>query len=182
MTAFVNGIQFEIEQCCNCGIAFAMTADFQRRRREDRESFYCPAGHGQHYTGKTEAQKLKEELERKQAALVAERGRAVALEAQRDQISKAHRKMRERVRNGVCPCCTRTFQNLMQHMRTEHPDFATNDLKVLRDAFGLTQRAVADEIGIPTAYVSKHERGGSVPAYAKESIDSWVDRNSAVRS
>lgn len=182
MTAFVNGINFEVEHCCNCGIAFAMTADFRRRRLEDHKSFYCPSGHGQHYAGKTEAQKLRDELERKQAALEAERGRAIALQAQRDQISKAHRKMRERVRNGVCPCCTRTFQNLMQHMRTEHPDFATNDLKVLRDAFGLTQSAVADEIGIKSAYVSNHERGKYVPEYAKKRIDNWIDCNSEASS
>jgi DNA-binding transcriptional regulator YiaG len=178
MGEFVNGIEFRTEQCCNCGVAFAMTADFMRRRRNDRKTFFCPNGHGQHYVGKTEAEKLREELERKQNALDAERRRAVALEQQRDQIAKAHRKMRDRVRNGVCPCCNRTFQNLMAHMRTEHPDFGTATLKMLRDAYGLTQSAVANEIGITSVYVSLHERGKSVPVYAKQRIESWIERNS----
>jgi hypothetical protein len=28
----------------------------------------------------------------------------------------------------VCPCCRRTFQNLMRHMQTQHPTFKGEDL------------------------------------------------------
>lgn len=178
MQGFSELMGYVIEHCYKCGVPFAMTHDFQKRRLQDRQTFYCPSGHGQVYTGKSPEQKLREELERKQNALDAERGRAIALEQQRDQIAKAHRKMRDRVRNGVCPCCSRTFQNLMAHMRTEHPDFGTATLKMLRDAYGLTQSAVANEIGITSVYVSLHERGKSVPVYAKQRIESWIERNS----
>ena len=62
------------------------------------------------------------------------------------QVSKAHKRMRERVMNGVCPCCNRTFQNLREHMKSEHADFGTvQTLAALRQAFGMTQEAVAKE-------------------------------------
>jgi len=178
MSNYVDEIEFITEECCNCGMPFAMTKDYQRRRLDDHESFYCPRGHGQHYSGKTEAQKLKKQLEQKQRMLEAESGRAALLEQQRDQLGRSYGKMRERVKNGVCPCCSRTFQNLLQHMRTKHPKFDSHDhLKSLRDAFGLTQSALAEEIGVPPSYISLYERDRSVPDWAETNIAGWVDSN-----
>src|SRR5688500_16147646 len=133
MSQFSNNEWFEVEQCCNCGMSFAMTTDFHRRRRDDRKTFYCPAGHGNDYNGPTEAQKLKGELERAQQMQEAAEARAATAEHEREQVAKAHKKMRTRVMNGVCPCCNRTFQNLLQHMRSEHPEFKeTATLSTLR--------------------------------------------------
>lgn len=180
MSRYVDNIEFVTELCCACGIPFAMTADFMRRRRNDHKEFYCPNGHRQWYSGKTEAQKLREELERKQRALEAEAGRAMALERQRDKVSRSYAKMRERVKNGVCPCCNRTFQNLMQHMKTQHPEYGERQmLRVMRDTYGLTQQAVADEIGVSPAYVSLYERERPVPAYAVIKISEWVAGNAS---
>jgi hypothetical protein len=44
------------------------------------------------------------------------------LVAQRGQTTKARNQL-ERVGNGVCPCCTRSFTNLRRHMATKHPGF-----------------------------------------------------------
>lgn len=180
MSAFSNNEWFEVEQCCNCGMSFAMTADFKRRRLKDRESFYCPSGHRQHYIGKTEEQKLKEELERKQQMLDAAQARAVTAERDGEIVAKAHRKMRTRVMNGVCPCCNRTFQNLLMHMKSEHPDFKeTMNLSMLRAAFCMTQAAVAKEAGVNAASVSLYEREHPVPTYAKQRLDNWVESHNA---
>lgn len=178
MSQFSNNEWFEVERCCNCGMSFAMTTDFMRRRRDDRKMFYCPAGHPQHYTGKTEAQKLKEDLERKNQMLDAAQARAATAEREREQVTKAHQKMRTRVMNGVCPCCNRTFQNLMQHMQSEHPEFREQmTLATLRAAFGMTQADVAKEAGVNATHVSQYEREYPVSAYAKERLDKWVERH-----
>jgi DNA-binding transcriptional regulator YiaG len=174
MSAFVDGVTFNLEHCCNCGMPFAMTADFMRRRCEDHERFYCPAGHPQHYTGPTEAQKLRAEIERKAEMLLAAELRAESAEKSRQQAALAHRKMRARVANGVCPCCNRTFQNLMQHMKSEHPDFTSvPTLQALRNAFAMSQAAVAQEAGVSQAQVSMFERGQPVPTRVKERLDWW---------
>lgn len=159
---------------------FAMTATFMKKRRDDRFSFYCPAGHAQHYTGPSEEQKLKKELERKAEMLMAAELRAESAEKDRQQIGKAHQKMRTRVMNGVCPCCNRTFQNLMAHMKTEHPNFTEKrTLLTLRQAFGMSQAAVAVEAGVDNNHVSLYERGKPVARYAKARIDSWLERHNA---
>lgn len=176
MTKYVDGIQFVTEECCSCGMPFAMTADFRRRRLNDRKDWYCPRGHAQHYTGKSEAQKLRDQLSRTERRLEAESGRASLLEGQRDNLQRSYGRMRERVKNGVCPCCNRTFQNLLRHMRTKHPEFGQNNtLRALRDAYGLTQQALGEEVGIPGNYVSSFERDRYVPEHAKIAINEWVE-------
>lgn len=180
MSQFAANQWFEVEHCCSCRMAFAMTTDFQRARLADRKSFFCPQGHPQSYTGPTEAQKLKTELERTRQQAEASNARAAAAEADRSRISKAHTTMRKRIVNGVCPCCNRTFQNLMSHMRTEHPDFAATPaatLATLRRAFGMSQIDVANETGVKPAYVSMYERDKNPPKYARESLDRWVSRH-----
>ncbi len=52
------------EECCDCGVPFGVTLDFQKRRIKDHKNFYCPRGHEMHYYGKTAQQKKIERLER----------------------------------------------------------------------------------------------------------------------
>lgn len=178
MSQFSNNEWLETEQCCSCGMSFAMTVDFRKRRIDDHKMFWCPAGHQQHYTGETEAQKLKIELERQKQIIDATQARANKAEIEREQISRAHKKMRTRVMNGVCPCCNRTFQNLLMHMKSEHPEFReTMKLSTLRAAFGMSQTAVAKEAGVNNAYVSLYEREHPVPDYAKSRLDNWVEKH-----
>lgn len=135
------GVQFttelEIEHCCNCGIAFGMPTDFQRERRRKRDQFFCPAGHAQHYLAESEETKLRRERDRLKQQIAqkddeiseartgwreaderakAERARANGYKGHATRITK-------RAQAGVCPCCTRTFSALAEHMKTEHPDF-----------------------------------------------------------
>ncbi|MEG3193744.1 helix-turn-helix transcriptional regulator, partial [Lysobacter sp. D1-1-M9] len=129
---------------------------------------------------KTEAQKLRDELARKDADLARAKERTADLARERDQVAKAHRKMRRRVMNGVCPCCNRSFQNLREHMQTKHADFGKEQtLKALREAFGMTQGDVADEAFVKPPYVSLYERGKPVPAEARERLDWWLESQSA---
>jgi len=115
--------KFVVEECCNCGILFAMTENFKDRKLNDHKSFYCPEGHGQHYTAKSESDKLREvlrreELERQQAEemLKAERKAHKATKKQKTRLET-------RVANGVCPCCNRTFKQLARHMKSKHPHY-----------------------------------------------------------
>jgi DNA-binding XRE family transcriptional regulator len=157
---------------------FAVVDDFRRRRIDDQKTFYCPQGHAQHYTGKTEAQKLKEQLEAKQREIDRQAGRAASLERQRDKVVRAYGKMRDRVKNGVCPCCNRTFQNFMEHMKSQHPEFGSHQvLRSMRSMYGLTQASLADEIGASGGQVSLFERGKPCAEYAKRAIESWMVEN-----
>ena len=172
MTVFVDNIRFVTVLCGECGVPFAMTESFQKQKLQDRTTFYCPSGHPRFYTGKTVAQKLQEQLDRERQVREAAESRALRMQGERDQVAKAHKRMRTRVMNGVCPCCNRTFQNLLRHMQTEHQGELT--LRAFREAFGMTQGALAQEIGVLPAYVSNAERGKHVPQHAQRSIDAWM--------
>lgn len=180
MAEFASNVWFGVFQCCNCGIDFAVTKDFEQRRRDDHKLFYCPNGHSQLFTGITAKQKLERDLERTELDLQRARIAQRQAESDRENIAKAHRKMRARIMNGVCPCCNRTFQNLRDHMKTQHSDFGTeHTILALRTAFGMTQQAVADEAGLTAPQVSNYERGKPVALYVKERLDRWADTQSA---
>lgn len=114
--------------CCSCGLCFAVPQAWERDRRRDHLGFHCPNGHPLVFKGKSEEQRLKEQL--------AERDRQ--LETQKRLTEKARGSARSykgkvtaiknRVANGVCPCCNRTFQNLMRHMQDQHPGWKGADL------------------------------------------------------
>lgn len=177
---FVVNNWLSTETCCNCGMLFAMPKKIQERLRNDGKTFYCPAGHQQHYVGPTAADKLREENERQRQMLEAAQSRASTAEQSLSQVTKAHRRMRDRVANGVCPCCNRSFGNLRDHMKSEHPDFGTSKtLYAIRSAFGMTQDDVAREAGVYGNHVSLYERNLQVSRHAKERLDRWMNAYAA---
>ena len=156
-----------------------MPNEYNDRMRKTRRTFFCPSGHPMDYPpGESEATKLKRQLEQTRNNLEAAQGQAAIAKLERDEIARAHTRMRDRVRNGVCPCCTRSFQNLAQHMKTEHPEFGEKEtFKSLREAMGLTQTAIAEEAGLGrslSSYVSMYENGKPVPEWAERQLDYWV--------
>jgi len=123
-----------VENCCKCGVAFAMPADMQRRLRNNGQWFYCPSGHSQHYTGPTEAQQANTRADRLASQLISERARsdrASAEAAHQRRRAAAYKgqmtKARRRFAHGVCPVegCRRHFDNLGAHMASKHPDVVT---------------------------------------------------------
>lgn len=111
--------------CCHagCGIPIVMSASTAKRLRESHEWFYCLNGHQQHFTGETEAERLKKLLEAQKRDADWQRSRREQTERQLSAARGQITKIKNRVGNGVCPCCNRTFQSLMQHMSTKHPEF-----------------------------------------------------------
>lgn len=133
LPAILFEIQFSITYCCHegCGVPIALPADYERAIGKDGpqrgRSFYCYNGHGQHFTGEPEAVRLQKQLQQANNTIDWVR-------KQRDKNERTARafkgvvtRIRNRVKNGVCPCCNRTFQNLMRHMATQHPGYATKE-------------------------------------------------------
>lgn len=115
--------QYQVYSCAKCGVSFAVTDAYERRRREDHTNFYCPNGHGQSFAEKTEAERQRERAERLQAQLT-RREHDLQNERKHHSATKGQlTKTRKRTANGVCPCCNRTFANVGRHMSNKHPDF-----------------------------------------------------------
>lgn len=76
---------------------------------------------------RSEADKLRQQLQKEREATEWQRARANQLEksltAQKGQMTK----LKKRINNGVCPCCRRSFAALAQHMRRKHPDYVEKE-------------------------------------------------------
>jgi hypothetical protein len=126
--AFGNPIFVNIK-CATCTVSFGLHQPTYARRKFDSGDFYCPNGHINVFRD-SDVTKLQNELKReKQLRIWAEENRDIARREVTEQKNRAgaykgkFTHIRNRVSNGVCPCCTRTFQNLMRHMKTKHPAY-----------------------------------------------------------
>jgi len=126
-----------LELCCTCKTPFAISDQLHTvmLQRAENGSFYCPNGHAQCYaSGETELDKMRRERDRlaQQIAYKDDVIRDVRndrdsaqrrLWAARGQITK----IKKRVGNGVCPCCSRTFTNLARHMASQHSEYVQHE-------------------------------------------------------
>lgn len=116
--------------CPECGTRFGMSQAFFDARKEDKKTWYCPNGHARVFVGESRDDKIQ----RLTGALDRERTKVEAYRKDLDYAKRATkaqgtrlRKLKERVKHGVCPCCQRTFQNLARHMNRQHPGFGDGE-------------------------------------------------------
>lgn len=119
------------QRCGGCGVWFAMDAEDRRSRIENNATFYCPNGCQRHFTARTEAERLREELRdeqasRQRAEREAEHQRGEREAARRSLIAlRGHTtRLKKRVAKGACPSCHARFKDLASHMAEQHPTYA----------------------------------------------------------
>jgi hypothetical protein len=116
-------IGLKVIECSYCSMPFATSESWERQRRRDHKTFYCPNGHAQYFAGKSDVEKAQEKArdERERAArLQAELDQTEASLAATKGVVTKQRKKLERVEHGVCPSCKRHFTNLERHMKSKH--------------------------------------------------------------
>ena len=175
MSHYTISLNMITMRCANCGVMFGVPKEFDQKRRDDGNKFYCPNGHCNVYR-KTEADKLREQLLKTQRRVADEQRRALRAKGRADQLDKQYHRVRQRIMAGVCPCCNRTFQNVARHMATKHPELSPGQrLRTLRDAFGLIQPALAREACVSAGHVSQFENDRPVVDWARERIEEWLE-------
>lgn len=120
-----------VKTCGKCGIRFAIPQYFDQENFENKRGWHCPNGHSRVYR-ETEAGRLRKELAN------SKRDTSYWLERSREEertvrnVRRSNRALKgvvtrtkNRISNGVCPCCNRTFKALARHMTTKHPDYYT---------------------------------------------------------
>lgn len=136
--SFTEQLIFEVIHCAHCGCPFGLTDDLVGRRRKDGTVFYCPHGHDNYYTpGPTPAQKLKalqDQLDQQKVRLSQteadakwQKSRAENLDRRLSATRGVVTRIKNRVKNGICPECNRSFQDLRRHMECKHPGFGGDD-------------------------------------------------------
>jgi hypothetical protein len=124
----------ELQTCAACGITFGAPAFFLDTRRENHEAYYCPNGHSLWFPQQSDAEKARAEAEKYKKLWKDEQRYASDVLSERNAAQKQLRaakgqmtKLKQRVANGVCPCCHRSFVNLHRHMAGQHPDYTKED-------------------------------------------------------
>lgn len=116
-------------RCWKCDIVYGMPETFQASRQRDGEGFFCPSGHEAAYK-ETEADKLRRErdkltqrLAQKDDEIARQRNMRATAERQAAAARGQITKIKKRSSAGTCPCCSRTFSNMAEHMKHQHPEF-----------------------------------------------------------
>lgn len=117
---------------CWCGTPFALPAELLSAAHKAGHTIYCPHGHSVCWKD-TETDKLRRErdrLKQDQARLEDESKQAwttaAALRERAEKAEKAAKRLKKRTSAGTCPCCSRTFSNMAEHMKHQHPEFVTD--------------------------------------------------------
>lgn len=135
-------VVLETVTCYKCGTPFGVEQHLNRSIRKNGETFYCPNGRGQWY-GESESDRLKKQLareaktrERLETSLAEWRKEAQYQDRRRSAAKGVLTRTRNRIANGVCPCCGRSFVALARHMKTVHPDYVKQEPENADDAAG----------------------------------------------
>ena len=114
-------LDFEVEDCINCGIIFAIPRELRARLTNNRQTFYCPNGHSMSYT-EPEIERVRKQLEQAKRDAEWQRQRAESADKRLIAAKGQMTKLKNRVNHGVCPHCQRTVSQMERHIATKHPD------------------------------------------------------------
>lgn len=130
MTTYTYESVLTIVECAQCHMDFGMALFFEKDRRRDHGTFYCPAGHHNFYPQKSTVEKLKAELEDERTRVEmlrkeAQRAREDRKVAQRrvTAMKGVVTKTKKRIAAGKCVRCSHEFPDLAEHMAEVHPEF-----------------------------------------------------------
>jgi hypothetical protein len=133
--------------CGVCHINFAIPSEMSEARQRDGRTFHCPNGDVVSWSdneltrAKKALQAKNDEAVRLRAQLDQREARVRTLVAETDSLTRkvAARKgvttrLKRRLTNGQCPCCSRKFKDLKTHMASAHPKYDVEKEAAAREA------------------------------------------------
>lgn len=119
-------IQLESLVCGACSIPFAIPVALHRDLQVTGRDFWCPNGCCIRYA-ETTVQRLQKQLAEAQEIANAARARERDALALVTASSAETKRLRRRIKAGVCPFCKRSFRNVQCHMACKHPEEAQHE-------------------------------------------------------
>src|SRR5687767_3418984 len=116
-------VDVTLERCtCWCGTPFMLPARLLNSARNAGHTIHCPHGHTIVWK-ETEADKLRRERDRLKQDTARLEDEAREARARAEKAERAAKRLKKRASAGTCPCCNRTFSNMSEHMKHQHPEF-----------------------------------------------------------
>ena len=111
--------------CGVCGGVYAILERYRQHKAEQGGYWHCP--YCQNTWGFSKEVSLIEKAQREARTANDMLARERAEHEQTTMSLRAHKaaktRLKNRIANGICPCCNRYFKNLHKHIKTEHPKF-----------------------------------------------------------
>lgn len=117
---FSKKIRLVTCECITCGVPFGIPEVMYNSHQRNGGFHHCPNGHQQGWSEGTKERQRKSH----QAQLARERASHDQTKAALAESEAKRQRIEERIENGVCPCCSRSFKNVRRHMKSQHPEFA----------------------------------------------------------
>ena len=122
-----NTIDFQVtleqEICLSCSGVFAVNKEWIQRKRQSGGSWYCPYCQTGWHAAETENKRLEANLKRANNNLATEKAHHDQTKASLSAQKGVTTRLKNRIKNGVCPCCNRHFKDLFRHMENQHPEY-----------------------------------------------------------
>lgn len=128
------GTQLKVIQCGECGGIYALNKRYVDMKWEGSGYWTCPYCICSWGYGKSEIDRMKEELKQayKDTKFYSDRLANERAAHEQTQMSlRGHKaaktRLINRVSKGICPCCNRYFKNLHAHMENQHSDYCKEE-------------------------------------------------------
>lgn len=133
---FIKGERHVVNQCGTCAVWHTIPEIIYNAYKAEGGYWHCPNGHQRGFrkgTDQIEQEEIRLERDRlkQDAARLEEQAKRAEEEASlaRVRAEKAEasaRRLKKRSSAGTCPCCSRTFSNMAEHMKHRHPEFVAD--------------------------------------------------------
>lgn len=121
-------VNFVLEECCSCGVPFWLPYELQKKiiERGQQGTLCCPNGHKMVYSGPTEAQRLRKELEDHKRSCEATKAKLREEIAKREKLEtilgRVDRQPITRPSKQPCPHCGKHYRYVKLHIKNKHKD------------------------------------------------------------
>jgi hypothetical protein len=123
----IHGTRHVAWQCGTCGVWATCPEIVYEQHYAQGGYHFCPNGHQWGWSKeKCEREQLRRERDmlKQQAARLEDEARLASERAEKAEA--ANRRIKKRSAAGTCPCCQRTFSNMAEHMKRQHPQFVAD--------------------------------------------------------
>ena len=124
----LNGERHVVTQCGTCAVWHTVPEIVYDCHRREGGFHSCPNGHSRGWskgTEEIERENIRRERDRlKQDAARLEEEASLA-RVRAEKAEAATKRLKKRASAGTCPCCSRTFANMAEHMKQKHPETLT---------------------------------------------------------
>lgn len=138
MSTYTYTATLTVQECISCLIIFGVPPEWDKARERDHRSFFCPNGHKQWYTGKSDLEKERQrtaeaealaasrlaQVDQERAARRAEQERHEHTQRRLRSTKAVVTKTKKRIAAGKCPCCHERFGDLADHIASNHPGYS----------------------------------------------------------